>query len=165
MVLLVYIYRTKKLNCDPKNVGFWCCCPVGACVRCLDVWRPAQKVCHPYIIFNLNSRHLLTLGGCRGLTDCAICSEGYTTNMGFPCRKCLDTTSGVALAVVITIAVVLAVAVLTSYLISGVKVQGRGGGKIECLTRYIPLQSVKIVIVTWQILTQVRGEKIYLTFL
>ncbi len=80
--------------------------------------------------------------------------------MGFPCRKCPDTTSGVALAAVTAIATIVAVGVLTSYLISGEDVHGRGGGKIECLTRYIPLQSVKIVIVTWQILTQVGGCRV-----
>lgn len=78
--------------------------------------------------------------------------------MGFPCRKCPDTTSGVALAAVMAIAAVVAVAVLTSYLISGENVHGRRGGKIERLARYVPLQSLKIVIVTWQILTQVWRE-------
>lgn len=82
------------------------------------------------------------------------------TNMGFPCRECLDTTGGVALAVVTAIFAVFMVAVLTSYLMSGETVQGRRGGRIEFLARYIPLQSVKIVIATWQILVQVGGRNV-----
>lgn len=51
------------------------------------------------------------------------------------------------------VALLVAVAVV-SHVMSGKA--GRGGkGLVERLTQYIPLQSVKIVIVVWQILTQV----------
>ena len=48
----------------------------------------------------------------------------------------------------------IAVAVM-SYLMSG-QGRGKGLGIVERVARYIPLQSVKIVIVAWQILSQVR---------
>lgn len=59
----------------------------------------------------------------------------------------------------IVLAAVLAVLVLgvavsvVSYAISG-NFGGRGLGLVEWVGRYIPLQSVKIIIVAWQILTQ-----------
>lgn len=50
---------------------------------------------------------------------------------------------------------VMAVAVI-SYLMSGHGPNDKPG-LIQRLARYIPLQSVKIIIVAWQILTQVRA--------
>ena len=52
-------------------------------------------------------------------------------------------------------ALVVAAAVF-SYLVSG-KDGGSGRGVVERLGRYIPLQSVKIIVVAWQILTQVSS--------
>lgn len=52
------------------------------------------------------------------------------------------------------VALLVAVAVV-SYVVSD-KVGEGSRGTVERLGRYIPLQSVKIVVVSWQILTQVR---------
>lgn len=60
------------------------------------------------------------------------------------------------LAVIVGVLAVVALVVLTSHLISGEN-EGRAGGIVGHLTRYIPHQSLKIVIVAWQILTQVGG--------
>ena len=54
---------------------------------------------------------------------------------------------------------VMAIAVgfaMVSYLVSA-DVGGAGRGIVDRVTRRIPMQSVKIVVVAWQILTQVRG--------
>ena len=45
--------------------------------------------------------------------------------------------------------------VVVSYVVSG-EVGDKGDRIVARLKRYIPLQSLKIVIVAWQILTQVR---------
>lgn len=85
-----------------------------------------------------------------------MCSDGYTPQLGGTCSKCADEASGVVLvAVVFLVALVLAVAVV-SYVLSG-ESGGRMSGVVARVTQFIPLQSVKIVIVAWQILTQVRA--------
>ena len=52
--------------------------------------------------------------------------------------------------------VLIVTAAVFSYLVSG-KTGGMRRGVIERLGRYIPLQSVKILVVAWQILTQVSS--------
>ena len=92
--------------------------------------------------------------------DCAICSEGYTAQLGFTCRDCSDSAGGIAIASFIVVATVFGVIVVVSYVVSG-EVGDKGHRFAVQLKRYIPLQSVKIVIVAWQILTQVRGRTRY----
>lgn len=58
-------------------------------------------------------------------------------------------------AVSLVLAAVFSVVAVVSYVMSG-EGGGRGQGLVERVAKYIPLQSVKIVIVSWQILTQVR---------
>lgn len=90
--------------------------------------------------------------------DCSICSEGYTEQLSFRCGKCPENSAGgIAVAVVLAVVVLLVAAAAVSYLMSGEAGVSRERGVIERLTQYIPLQSVKIVIVAWQILTQVSG--------
>lgn len=75
--------------------------------------------------------------------------------MGFVCSKCSSSTAGVVLAVGLAVAALIAAIAVVSYATSG-EGNGKGGGLVERVARYIPLQSVKIVLVAWQILTQVR---------
>ena len=91
-------------------------------------------------------------------TDCSVCSDGYTEGLGFECDRCSSTSAGVVLAVVVFLAAAIAVVMLVRYLMSGDALRTRRGfvGK---LVRFIPFQSVKIILVAWQILTQVRREK------
>eukprot|EP00752_Nemacystus_decipiens_P012585 g11145.t1 len=85
---------------------------------------------------------------------CSVCSDGYTAQLGFTCSKCSDSTGGVMVVVVLAVAAVLVGMAAVVYVMSGeVGCMGRGGA-FERLFRNIPLQSVKIVIVAWQILTQ-----------
>eukprot|EP00903_Cladosiphon_okamuranus_P013951 g12975.t1 len=103
------------------------------------------------------------LGGTTGTSDyclegyegpyCSICARGYTGGLSFTCSKCFSGAGVVVLASFLAVvALVVAVAVL-AYAMSGKARAGRRG-MVERLGRYIPLQSVKIVIVAWQILTQ-----------
>eukprot|EP00752_Nemacystus_decipiens_P017698 g15868.t1 len=103
------------------------------------------------------------LGGKTGTSDycrqgyegpyCAICSEGYTAQFGFVCSKCSSSAAGVALAVVLAVVTLLVAGAVVSYATTG-EGNGTRRGLVERVARYVPLQSVKIVIVAWQILTQ-----------
>lgn len=86
--------------------------------------------------------------------DCSICSDGYTEGIGFTCDKCFNRSGGIVLAVVMFGAAVFAITLLARYLVSEEFDHSRMGF-LKSLLRYIPLQSVKIAIVSWQILTQV----------
>lgn len=89
--------------------------------------------------------------------DCAVCSEGYTAQLGFTCRDCSDSTGGIIVATVLGVAALFVAVVVVSYVVSG-EVGDKGHRFAVHLKRHIPLQSVKIVIVAWQILTQVRAN-------
>eukprot|EP00903_Cladosiphon_okamuranus_P021507 g19772.t1 len=104
------------------------------------------------------------LGGISGTIDyclegyegpyCSVCSDGYTAQLGFTCDKCPDKTVGIVLVVVVAVvAVIVGVAVVVYVMPGGVLCTGRGGS-LGRLFRNIPLQSVKIIIVTWQIISQ-----------
>eukprot|EP00752_Nemacystus_decipiens_P007555 g6749.t1 len=120
------------------------------------------------------------LGGETGASDycldgyegpyCAVCSEGYLAQFGFVCGKCSNSAAGVVLAVVLAVVAFFAVVAVVSYATTG-EGNGKGRGLVERVARYVPLQSVKIVIVAWQILTQftslasVTYPQFYQTFL
>ncbi|CAM9262049.1 unnamed protein product, partial [Hapterophycus canaliculatus] len=88
---------------------------------------------------------------------CSVCSNGYTQELNFACSKCSGSTSGIVIVTILgAVALCVGVAVV-SYVTSG-EVAASRGGPLRSLLRNIPLQSVKIVIAAWQILTQVRME-------
>lgn len=64
------------------------------------------------------------------------------------------------LTVVVTVIVLIAAAATASYTMSG-QLEDGGHGTIERVTRFIPLHSIKIVIVALQIVTQVRVVPIF----
>lgn len=86
------------------------------------------------------------------LLDCSVCSKGYGAPLAYTCRRCSDvnvTLVAVALAIVL-LAVVAAVWRMVFYQ------QGTAaGGIIGRLEAVLPLQSLKIIIVAWQIVIQV----------
>eukprot|EP00752_Nemacystus_decipiens_P002289 g2167.t1 len=84
---------------------------------------------------------------------CAICSDGYAPQLGFTCSKCLGAASGIVLAATVLVVIVFVAVAVASYVMSGER-PGKRRRIVERLARLIPLQSVKIVIVSWQILTQ-----------
>lgn len=87
--------------------------------------------------------------------DCAICSDGYTAGLGFACDKCSNTAGGIVLAVFFVVIALVVVVSIACYLIFYEHERGRQG-LVERMARYVPLQSLKVVIVSWQIITQVR---------
>ena len=84
-----------------------------------------------------------------------MCSKTYAASLGFSCNKCSDNAAGgIALAVAMAAVFLLAFVAFLSYMLSG-EMEGVDQGIAARVTRFIPVQSVKIVIVVWQILTQV----------
>lgn len=90
------------------------------------------------------------------LTDCAKCSKNYATNVGGLCTPCADSTGELVRSVFIVVVVVVIVVATILYLVSG-EMEVAGRGIVDRVVRYLPHQTLKIVIVVWQILTQVRG--------
>lgn len=89
---------------------------------------------------------------------CSICSKDYASSLGFTRNTFSDNTGGVVLLVVTALLAMVAFTAFLSYMMS-VEMQGAGRGIVARTTRYIPLLSLKVVIVGWQILTQVGPEK------
>lgn len=88
--------------------------------------------------------------------DCSVCSDGYVGNLGFSCTECVEGTGGIVLAVAVSVIVLFAAVVIVTYLVSG-ELEDDGTGFLDRARRYLPLKSIKIVVVVWQIITQVRG--------
>ena len=59
------------------------------------------------------------------------------------------------LAIVVAVVIVIILAAVSVFLVSGEVVIGSWRAFFGRLVRYIPLQVIKIIIVAWQILTQV----------
>ena len=89
--------------------------------------------------------------------DCSVCSKSYSPGLNFVCQKCSDSTNGIAVTVVIIALVIAFGLTIFSYLVSA-EVGGAGRGIVDRVTRWVPMQSIKIIVVAWQILTQVRGD-------
>lgn len=89
-------------------------------------------------------------------TDCSVCSEEYALTLSFTCIECVDSRGvGVAIMAVLVVFSLCAIVALFVHLVSGEE-DGARKGIIHRVTRCLPLQSIKIVVVVWQILTQVR---------
>ena len=89
--------------------------------------------------------------------DCAICSDGFSASLGFICKICSNSIGGIFVAIVFVLVLLVALILAVSYLLSTELDRGtQRRACVERLMRCIPMQSVKIVIVTWQIVIQVR---------
>ena len=103
-------------------------------------------------------RLVLSLLSCvRRPTDCAICTEGHAANLGSTCRKCSGNTKDIVFASIVGLAGVILVSAVIWHLMSS-ETQGERQGASGRRTLRSSFQSVKIIIVAWQILTQVRQE-------
>ena len=89
------------------------------------------------------------------LPDCSVCSKNYAPSLSYTCRECSNSAVGIAVATALTLLAAAVGIVIVSHLLSGEMV-GSGRGIVDRLTRRVPMHSVKIVIIVWQILTQVR---------
>ena len=110
---------------------------------------------------SLGMRPFVNFRHCRNCAinqaDCAICSDGFSGSFGFICKRCSNSIGGVVVAIVFVLAFLVAVILAVSDLLSTELDRGtQRRACVERLMRYIPMQSVKVVIVTWQIVIQVR---------
>ena len=90
-------------------------------------------------------------------TDCSVCEDGYSSTLAFTCNECSG-SSRIALLVVVVVAIGVAAvmaAYLTAFLVSMEKTEARMTRPYVKLLNYLPLPAIKIIIVLWQILTQV----------
>ena len=87
-------------------------------------------------------------------TDCAVCGDGYVASLGFSCERCSKNTKSVVVASIFAGVSAVVVVGAIRYLMSA-EIQGEGKGVVDRMTRRVPVQAMKIVIVAWQILTQV----------
>ena len=69
--------------------------------------------------------------------------------------ECSSNTEGIVLATVLAVVVPFIVVAVVLHLVSG-NTDATEQGMVGRWQRVVPLQSIKIIIVAWQILTQVR---------
>lgn len=107
------------------------------------------------------------------LADCAVCADGYTQGLSYSCRECSGdikrSAVGLTIAVALTAFVVagLSLAELGAVVGDGSAV-GTEAARRPCVQKYwscqsflvenLPLTAIKIVVIVWQILSQV-GER------
>jgi len=84
---------------------------------------------------------------------CSICSDGHSMTLSFTCEECMDTEAGSALMAIVVLVAMVAMLLLFKYLVSG-EMDVKKQGIVHKTLKRLPLQSIKILIVVWQILTQ-----------
>lgn len=87
--------------------------------------------------------------------DCSVCIDKYAKGTGFTCTKCFENIGGISTAVIVLVVSMAITFAAVKYLMS--VEMGARQGIIARIIRRVPLQSVKIIIAAWQILTQVRS--------
>lgn len=88
--------------------------------------------------------------------DCAVCEVGYSPSLAHTCTRCSNSRQNglVAIAAVVAVVTVCAIAVFLAHLLS-TEPEERGVGCLHRrVSRGLPLQAFKIVVVVWQIVTQ-----------
>ena len=99
--------------------------------------------------------------------DCAACDEGYGSGFQYSCHSCQgsDKWAGIGGAVAVLVVAMAVVALGVAYLVGVVDrpISERSGmwerrvlNFRDGLVSAIPLTAVKIVLVSWQIITQVK---------
>ena len=88
--------------------------------------------------------------------DCSVCDNDYTGNVGFTCSRCSGSTTGIVVIGIIILAFVIVGIALALHLLSG-SMENTERGLVGRMIRIIPVQAVKTIIVSWQIVTQVRS--------
>lgn len=89
------------------------------------------------------------------VVDCAVCTEKYWKGSSFTCTRCSGNIWGKMAAGVAAVATICIAFAALTYITSVEKTEARLGitGR---LLRLMPIHSIKIIIVAWQILTQVN---------
>ncbi|CAM9855884.1 unnamed protein product, partial [Ascophyllum nodosum] len=122
-------------------------------------WRATSTSRDIYKCFNTKA----CTGGLTGASNyclpgyegpyCSVCSENYAPSLGFTCRECSKRSVGTAMAVVLTVLALTIGIIIVRHLLY-MNVEGDRRGVVDRVMRRVPLQSVKIIVTVWQILTQ-----------
>ena len=103
-------------------------------------------------------------------SDCAVCADTFSSGIAYSCRECSEDAmrSAMGLAITAGVATVLVVVILLKHLSKVVDSetgegadgrQGLVGRKCalfqDVLMKVLPLSAIKIVVVVWQIVSQV----------
>lgn len=103
----------------------------------------------------------LCFGASNQPIDCSVCEEGYAPGLSYGCNSCSD---GVSLMVTAVVLIAVAVVVVVIIGLDLTAVGGAAGSatsrrgldaKFRRLKAFIPFHSLKIAVVSWQIITQV----------
>ncbi|CAM9202855.1 unnamed protein product [Ectocarpus sp. 8 AP-2014] len=107
------------------------------------------------------------LGGETGAADycaegyegpyCAVCSDGFAQSLSFTCSNCSDGKATVVALVALPIMVILGLIFLVYMVSKERKRDAPSAGPWHWLKRLLPLQSLKIMIVVWQILNELAS--------
>lgn len=113
--------------------------------------------------------------------DCAVCAEHFSARIGYSCEECSERTRRLAVGLVVAalVVVLLAAALVLKDLGSALKDDTGEGMDVrrglvarKCsmfmgsLMKVLPLRAIKIVVVVWQIVSQVRrGAGLWMMFL
>lgn len=105
------------------------------------------------------------------VADCAVCAEGYAPSIAYGCYKCSGASLGSSVGLVLAgMLVTIGVAVVLSDLVGVVDANGsaqegeqgprgfwrwRLSSGYTFLTKIFSITSIKIVVVVWQIISQV----------
>lgn len=85
--------------------------------------------------------------------DCAVCRTGYASRIPYKCESCAQKDGGaLIIALVVAVAVLFGMGLVWHLLSQNHAVTDNG--IISRVVRCLPLQSLKIVVVAWQIVTQ-----------
>lgn len=134
---------------------------------CMALQFSSRSYTTAALSFDVNVRRIATIA------DCAVCKDNYAPGIAHSCHKCSGRSLGSAVGLVLlTLMVILGgLAVAVAYLVALVRVGGsaeeeqeaprgcwkwRLGSCHSFLRKVFPVTSMKVIVVVWQILTQVN---------
>eukprot|EP00752_Nemacystus_decipiens_P008612 g7691.t1 len=138
----------------------------GASLETLNVSRGYWRSSNLSVLVLACYNPKACLGGQTGVDDpcndgyrgpyCAVCESGYASSLAHTCTRCSGSRRDglVAAAVIVGTAALCVLVAFCAYLLSAETGERRRGCIHQSVSAKFPLQSLKIIIVVWQILTQ-----------
>lgn len=95
------------------------------------------------------------------LADCSVCQDGYAATLAFICARCSGSGQAAVLSVAMVFMVIAVgvVVYIVTFLVSTRPTETSDNRLHARVLRALPLASVKIIVVVWQILSQVSVRK------
>lgn len=139
------------------------------CARAQNFWF--VFFAHGNFIPNIASRCLFVLVPALRRIDCSACSKGFSPGTDYSCRECsyYDTRRAAQIASAVIVGAILFAAGIYTYLgrrVDGETMEGLAAPQScvrrkctsfrDSLMKALPLTAIKILVVVWQIVFQVR---------